>query len=169
MTEKTDTPAENTLHWPPDKLLQFARGMITMAELEGMSDEKMQGMADVGYTLLSQGRLRDARKIFEGLAVLNPYEAYYQLALGSIAQRNHEFDQALSHYTRAIQMNQLLPEPFANRAEVRLAMDDVEGAIQDLVQTVKLSKNSPNDSAALRAKATLKAIHDRVQALSKSA
>lgn len=155
------------LNWHPDSLLRFARGEITLAALDGMTQLQLNQMAEVGYNLLSQGKLEDARKIYAGLAVLNPYDPYYHLALGAISQRSNALEEAEKHYSRAIQINSGIGAAYANRAEVLIMLGKLNDAIGDLVQSVALSANTPNDPSSLRARATLNTIQQQITELQK--
>jgi tetratricopeptide (TPR) repeat protein len=116
---------------------------------------------------LSQGKLEDAKKIYAGLAVLNPYDPYYHLALGAIAQRGNQLEDAARHYSRAIEINPTIGAAYANRAEVLIVLGKLNDAIGDLVQSVALSVKNPNDASALRARATLAAIQKQISEIQK--
>ena len=76
------------------KVSQFLSGHLTLAELEGIPKSDQYEMATVGYTLLTEGRIEGAERVFLGLHALDPYDAYFLTALGSIAQRTGRFEEA---------------------------------------------------------------------------
>src|SRR5207237_4831936 len=76
--------AENAVAWDPRKVRMFLTGVITLGELEGISKEEQYEIAEIGHQHLQQAHHEQAKQIFEGLAVLDPHDAYFQLALGSV-------------------------------------------------------------------------------------
>jgi tetratricopeptide (TPR) repeat protein len=156
------------LNWRPQDLAGFAQGRLTLAQLQGVTQHQLNDMAEVGYSLLSQGKLDDARTMFLGLATLNPYDAYYPLALGSIEQRANNLKAAEDHYTRAIGINASIAVAYVNRGEIRIMLGRLGDAIGDFIRAVALSADQPNDPAALRARATLTVLQEQLAAAKKA-
>jgi len=98
----------------------FLEGDLTLAQLEGFSAEDLYQVADMGYDLLSEGRLEDAKKIFEGLYCYNPFDAYFHTALGSIYHRMDELDSAYEHYLSAVELYDEDVQTWTNLGEVAL-------------------------------------------------
>ncbi|NNE08620.1 MAG: tetratricopeptide repeat protein [Gemmatimonadetes bacterium] len=100
----------------------FLTGDLTLAQLEGLTAEDLYAMADVGYDLLEEGRVDDARKVFEGLNVYNPFGPYFHSVLGSIYQKLGMPDESLRHYESAVE---LFPEDihsWTNAGELMLEL-----------------------------------------------
>lgn len=150
------------LNWEPERLANFIGGNLTIAQLENISKEKLYDMASVAYRLMTQGRLEDAEKIFAGLSVMDPYDAYFQLVLGSIAQRKGIPEVAEKHYTRSLEIDQNNPATYANRGEVRLLLKKFPEAISDFSEAVSRDKEGA-DPASMRARVMLVAISNKVQ------
>lgn len=131
-----DTKGE--VPWPQERLKKFARGDLTLAELEGVDGDSQKKLAELGYRLLESGKLDDARRIFEGLVALNPKEPYFLLAVGAAAQREERFEDAERWYSKALERDDHNPIAWANRGEVRVMLANIEGATDDLIQAVKL-------------------------------
>lgn len=145
----------------------FLLGDLTLAQLEGLTAEDLYGMADVGYDLLEEGRLEDARKIFEGLNVYNPFDPYFHSVLASIYQKQDMPDEALRHYESAVE---LFPEDihsWTNAGELMLELsakyaDENEDVSQKLFhealcaleRAVELDPAGEN-AASLRARALI--------------
>lgn len=100
----------------------FLAGDLTLAQLEGLSAEELYQVADLGYDLAAEGKLEDARKIFEGLYCYNPYDAYFHAALGSIYQKQSQLQSALDHYETAVELWDEDIHSWTNAAEVALQL-----------------------------------------------
>ncbi|MBI4818604.1 MAG: tetratricopeptide repeat protein [Deltaproteobacteria bacterium] len=150
--------------YDPDQLRAFAEGRITLGELEGVSKSSQYQMAKVGYEFLNEGKLDQARSVFEGLVALDPYDAYFHSVLGSIAHRRNALEDAERHYSRALEINPFFAATSANRGEIRLAFGRLEDAISDLLQALK---NDPElkDPATQRARALLNTIRGQAEAV----
>lgn len=136
--------------WDSEALQRFVKGEITLAELQGVDAESQEKVAQLGYRLLGAGKLEDARLLFEGLVALNGKEPYFLLAAGAVAQRQERYDDADHWYSRALERNGSLAVAFANRGEVRVMRGDLEGAVPDLIEAVKLdpAAKEPNTARA---------------------
>lgn len=116
----------------------FIEGDLTLAQLEGLTAEDLYGIADMGYDLLSEGKLDDAQTIFEGLYVYNPFDAYFHAALGSVYHRKGMLEEALNHYESAVQLYPEDIHSWTNAAEAmiersaQLAKDGQGEQAQDL-------------------------------------
>lgn len=100
----------------------FLLGDLTLAQLEGLSAEDLYQVADLGYDLMMEGRLEDARKLFEGLYCYNPFDSYFHVALGSIYQRLEMLEESFNHYESAIQLYDQDIVAWANLGEVALEL-----------------------------------------------
>ncbi len=134
--------------WQSEALEKFVRGDITLAELEGVDGESQSKIAHLGHRMLTSGKLDDAKLLFEGLVALNPYEPYFLLAAGSVAQQQDRFDDAERWYTRALERDPEHVVARANRGEVRAMRGDVAGATEDLVAAVKLDPKAQEPTTA---------------------
>jgi tetratricopeptide (TPR) repeat protein len=146
----------------PGLLMQFVMGKVTLGELEGIDKQAQHRLARVGFDLLSEGKLDQATTIFEGLLTLDPYDAYFAMALGAIAQRQNALEKADHHYSRAISLNPALAPALANRGEVRLSMGRFEEAVADLSASLKEDPKA-KDPSTQRARAILATIGRRLE------
>ena len=108
-------------------------GQITLGDLQGMGKQTQYELAKVGHTQLTRGDLNAAQKIFLGLLALDPYDAYFHTALGSIAQQRSDLKTALKHYDRALEINPYAAVTLAHRGEVHLRLGNLAKAADDLV------------------------------------
>src|SRR5262245_55134052 len=73
-----------------------------------------------GHNFYQQGRLQEALKIFEGLAVIDTHNPYIHGILGSIYQKQKKYDLALIRYDLALALYQDDIQVLANRGEIYL-------------------------------------------------
>ena len=144
-----------TIAWHPARLQQFIRGQITLGELQGVSKKEPHRIAELGHRFLSEGKLDNATKIFEGLIALDPHDDYAFTALGAIAQQRGELEVAEELYARAIALNPTSSIAHARRGEVLAALGRSKEAGQDLLRAIELDGEL---RAAQRAKAALAAL-----------
>ena len=81
--------------------------------------------------------MAEAEALFRGLVALDAYEPYFMTALGSIAQRRDDVEQAEAWYSRAIDCDGPTPVARAHRGEIRLLNDDLENAVEDLALAIQ--------------------------------
>src|SRR5688500_18668115 len=123
--------------WDPKRLMKFVAGVITLGELEGIGKDQQYEMAKLGHRFIRQGKLKEAKTVFEGLVALDPHDAYFHLALGSIAQRDDELEEADERYTRALEINPYSPHALANRCEVRMMQGRMLDGAKDLIRALE--------------------------------
>ncbi|MBI2373528.1 MAG: hypothetical protein HYV07_05960 [Deltaproteobacteria bacterium] len=162
--ERANKAGAKIVAYDPDQLRAFAEGRITLGELEGVSKGSQYQMAKVGYEFLNEGKLDQARSVFEGLAALDPYDAYFHSVLGAIAQRRNALVDAERHYSRALEINPFFAPTYANRGEVRLAFGNLDAAIKDLLEALRLDSEL-KDPATQRARALLNTIRSQAEAV----
>lgn len=148
----------------------FLLGDLTLAQLEGISAEEMYAVAGMGHDLLDEGKIEDARKIFEGLNVYNPMDSYFHAVLGSIYEREDRFEDAARHYRSAVQ---LYPEDvnswtglgetmlrwcgaLHSAGEIEKSAETFEGAVEALSKAIQTAP-ADDEGAALRARALVSA------------
>ena len=143
--------------WSPNDIDAFLAGQITLGELEGISKKAQYEMADTGYVFLSEGKLDSAEDIFQGLHALDPYDAYFLLALGSIAQQKGNLEDAETYYSRSLEINPFSIPARAHRGEVRALSGRLLEAAEDF-ERVAQEDPAAQDPAAQRALAVARAI-----------
>lgn len=151
---KKTAPRSKSKSKDPRRMKQFLEGQITLGELEGISKQAQNEIAKLGHRNLLQGKLKDARKVFAGLVALDPRDSYFRLAMGSVAQRQRQNEEAERHYSDALVLDPKSVHAYANRGEVRLLLGKtVEGA-KDLFEAVKLDPQG-KEEVTRRAQASL--------------
>src|SRR5688572_26035360 len=82
-----------------------ANGKRTFGEILGINAGQAYNLAQLGYRLLQEGQLDDARVMFQGLVTLNPKDPYMHLALGSVHHRAGRVEDAIKEYSKAIDLD----------------------------------------------------------------
>ena len=149
--------------YDPNRLEAFLAGGITLGDLEGITKDQQYQLAKTGYDFLNEGVLDKAKTVFEGLLALDPYDAYFHTALGSIAQQSGDFEEADERYSRALEINPFSPVAFAHRGEIRLSKGMVMESIEDFVCAVREDPDG-KEPATVRARALLATIKAQLEA-----
>lgn len=131
---------------------KFLLGKMTWAQLEGMTMEQAYAIAEFGYTMYGQGRYKDARTIFEGLVIGNPYDPYFHAMLGAIYTKLDLHEEAAQEFSIAIELDPEDINSYVNRGELLLQHGEFEYAMEDLKAAIDLDKDGKNP-ASLRARA----------------
>ncbi len=141
---------------PARAVQRWAEGESTLRELKGYSAEELHCIAQLGYTLFLNGKIRDARIVFEGLVAVDPRNEYYYRALGVVYHREGDPERALRQFGHAITVSgQRSVAAYLNRAEVHIARRDLERALGDLDAALRLCTD-PRDPLTRKARALRK-------------
>ena len=152
---------ERTKQTDPSSLVQadqvdrFLRGEVTLRDLNGISGPEMLEMAVVGYEMYKQGKYNEARVIFEGLATLDPHEAYFATALGSVYLAEEKLEEAERCLDVALRLNPDDLGAHVNRGEVYLRRGKLMEAASDFKRVLELD---PQQKDPLTARARVLAL-----------
>ena len=139
--EEKQLTAEDLGGIEPQVMQDFMEGKITLGEMSGFDRGSQGKVAAIGMEYLTNGKLTEAELVFRGLMAMDPYEPFYFAALGSVHQRREEWPDAEAWYSRAIEAsaekNEHNPAARANRGEVRLMMERLEDAVEDLTTAIQ--------------------------------
>lgn len=130
-----------------NKLEQFQKGELRFTQIFNFDGSQIASLLLCGHNFYSQGRLEEAKSIYEGLNVLDPNIPYVNSILGAIYQRMKMDDVAILRYTRAIE---LFPQDLlslTNRAEIYLNQGEFLKAAEDLKKVIELDPKNKNASA----------------------
>ncbi len=145
-----------------DRVKKWAKGELTLAQLDGISGPEMLEMAVTGFAMYEQGRFREAKVIFDGLAALDPTESYYRTALGAVYLAQDKLDEAGEEFDAAIKLNAKDIAALVNRGEVRLRRGLLLEAAADFKAAVDLDPEN-KDPLSLRARALAAAALETLQ------
>jgi tetratricopeptide (TPR) repeat protein len=130
-----------------------------MIDSMGINSEQIAALLITGHCCYTQGRLEDARKIFEGLVVLDGSNHYVHGILGSVYQRQNQFDLALLHYSNAITLFPNDVNALTNRGEIFVKLGRFQEAAEDFTKAIQLDPDR-KDSAANRARLLVSIVQD---------
>jgi type III secretion system low calcium response chaperone LcrH/SycD len=114
------------------RLQRWADGKATLKEVRGYRDEELYSIARMGYFFYYQGKLEEARTIFQGLYAINPIDPYFAKALGVIELASGNPLGAQNAYDVALKISPQDPAAYVGRAEVKLAQGQKLQAVDDL-------------------------------------
>ncbi len=114
------------------QLQRWADGKVTLREVRGYSDEELYSIARTAYFFYHQGRLEEARTLFQGLYALNPLDAYFARALGVVELAVGNPRGAMAAYDVAIKLAPDDPSGYVGRAEVCFSLGQKSSALEDL-------------------------------------
>lgn len=120
------------------RLQKWADGKATLKDVRGYTDEELYSIARMGYFFFYQGKVDQARTVFQGLYAVNPTDAYFAKALGVVEMAANNPAGALAAYDVALKIAPQDPAAYAGRAEVRLAQGQKAPAIDDLRRAQQL-------------------------------
>jgi tetratricopeptide (TPR) repeat protein len=132
-----------------------------IADALGLNSKHIAALLLTGHRFYQQERLEEARKIFEGLSVLDNRNPYVQGILGSIYQKQKQYDLALTRYNNSIA---LFPEDIntlTNRGEVHVVLGKFQEAALDFKKAIQLDPQK-KDPAANRARLLVSLVQNAV-------
>ncbi len=128
----------------PDKVEDFIMGEATLGQLYGITIEEAYSVAELGYTLFEQGRMKEAQTVFQGLVISNPYDAYFHSILGAIYQKKGFVEGAVEEYTIALGLDPANIEAAVNRGELLMSKGFFEQAANDFKHALQLDPDGTN-------------------------
>ncbi len=141
---------------------QLILGTTTVAEYVGLSKEQMYAIANQGYSLIQQGCLQEAKKIYKGLVAADPYDSVFHCQLGGIYFQLKDIDNAFREYDAAIRFNLSNVDALAGRGEIYLMKGKFEDGIADLRKALENDPNAEKQST-IRARALLFSLMQNTQ------
>jgi tetratricopeptide (TPR) repeat protein len=130
----------------PDRVEAFIMGEATLGQLYGITIEEAYSVAELGYTLFEQGRVKEAQTVFQGLIISNPYDGYFHSVLGSIYQKQGLTDGAIEEYSISIGLDPANVEAYVNRGELLMSKGNFEQAAGDFKKAIEMDPDGSNPS-----------------------
>lgn len=122
----------------------FLNNKVSLAELRGMSRQKLFRLAEAGHIKFKYGRVDEAERIFEALLILDHRNAYFHAVMGAIHQKKGRVVQSIVEYSKALQINVKDVASFVNRGEIFLRNRDYRRAAEDLRSAILLDTSGRN-------------------------
>ena len=101
-----------------------------------------------GHNLFAQGRLKEARSLFEGLALFQPDNAYAHGILGAIHQKLQSHKASWIHYTIALRHAPNDIHLLTNRGELLLSKGALRKAADDFGKALSLDPDRKHPMSA---------------------
>ncbi|MFZ5441650.1 MAG: tetratricopeptide repeat protein [Myxococcota bacterium] len=137
------------------RLQKWADGKATLKEVRGYTDEELYSIARTGYFFFYQGKVNEARTVFQGLYAINPTDPYFAKALGVVEMAAGNPAGAVAAYDVALRISPNDAGAYLGRAEVKLLQGQKAQAIEDLRRALQFavagSQESDKSSALLEA------------------
>jgi len=130
-----------------EKIEQFKRGELKLGQVLNIDAKQVAALMMTGHTLYSEGRLDEAQKVFEGLAVLDGRNPYVHGILGAIYQKQEKYDVAIARYTLALSIFPQDINSLTNRGEIYLKLGKFREAAADFKRSIDLDPNKKHPAA----------------------
>lgn len=139
----------------------FMNGLITLQELEGISDEEMETIYALGYNFFTYGKYDAAKDIFTGLTAYAPYTAHYWRALGAVNQQLKEYGEAIASYDMAIANDERDVVSYVYRGESYILSGNIDAGLKDLDMVIQMGGDYPEFAAWVQRSTLLLSLHKR--------
>ena len=130
-----------------EKVDKFNKGEIKLAQLFDVDANQVAALLLTGHNLFQQGKLDEAKRIFEGLAVLDGKNPYVHGILGAIYQKQEKYDVAIARYTLALSIFPKDPNSLTNRGEIYLKLGKFKEAAADFKKSIDLDPEKKNPAS----------------------
>ena len=138
------------------RLQKWADGKATLKDVRGYTDEELYSIARTGYYFYYQGKVNEARTVFQGLYAINPMDPYFAKALGVVEMAAGNPSGAVAAYDVALKIAPQDAAAYLGRAEVKLLQGQKAQALDDLKRAQQYSK--PESPENLKVSAMLQAL-----------
>jgi|SRR3990172_3394907 len=130
-----------------NKIAKFHKGELKFVQVFGLDADQIASVLVSGHNFFCEGRLEEAKNIFEGLAVLDPKNPYVHSMLGAVYQRMQQYEPAIFCYTTALEIFPSDISALTNRGEIYLNLGRFEEAANDLKKAIELDPEKKHPSA----------------------
>lgn len=138
------------------RLQKWADGKATLKDVRGYTDEELYSIARTGYYFYYQGKVNEARTVFQGLYAINPMDPYFAKALGVVEMAAGNPTGAVAAYDVALKIAPQDAAAYLGRAEVKLLQGQKAQALDDLRRAQQYSK--PESPENMKVSAMLQAL-----------
>ena len=164
---KLSGKGENSTRVFAERLEKVATGQATLAQAVGLTRDQLYSIAGKGYQLLNQGKLDDARMIYEGLVAADPFDSVFHCHLAAVLWRSGNEARAFEEYDAAVRFNIANVDALAGRGELFLLRGEAEKGVEDLSRALEIDPKCSRPSTQ-RARALLFSIREATKATSRS-
>jgi type III secretion system low calcium response chaperone LcrH/SycD len=140
-------------------LQRWADGKATLKDVRGYSDDELYAIARTAYFFFHQGRIDQARVLFQGLYAVDPLDPYFAKGLGVVEHAAGNPQGALAAFDVAIKISPDDPSTYVGRAEIRISLNQKNQAVEDLRKALQLG--TADDAINAKASSMLAALTRR--------
>jgi tetratricopeptide (TPR) repeat protein len=112
------------------------------------SKEELAFVMEAGMLYRDLRRFQEARDIFNGVRILAPMSEVPEVALGTVAFQDGDFERAGMHYRRALKLNPRSAWAYAHLGELALFEMDIEQARTHLNTAIDLDPRGDHGKLA---------------------
>jgi len=125
MTEQNEKLTADDLK---ELLENFLAQGATLSDIPNLSEETMEAIYSIAYTLYNQGKYEDAEKVFRSLSFYDHMNKRYFMGLGACRQMLKRYDEAIETYSYATMLDIDDPRPPLFAGDCHLALGNLEAA-----------------------------------------
>ncbi len=114
------------------RLQAWADGRATLKEVRGYTEEELYSLCRMGYFFYYQGKIDEARTVFQGLFAVDPLNGYVARALAVVEMAAGNDRGAAAAYDVALRLNPEDAMALVGRAEIRIFQKNKVQAAEDL-------------------------------------
>jgi type III secretion system low calcium response chaperone LcrH/SycD len=122
-------------------LLEAIMGGGTIKDIQGVSDDMLEGVYAYAYQFYNDGRLDEAETFFRFLCLYDFYNGEYVLGLGAVHQLKKEFQKAIDMYALAFALTKDDYRPMFQAGQCNLALQKLPVAIECFNNVVNHSQD----------------------------
>ena len=137
---------------------RWAEGKATLKDVRGYTDEELYAVARTAYAFFHQGKVAEARTLFQGLFAINPRDPYFAKALAVVEYSAGNADGAVAAYEVALKLDPNDLAAYIGRAELLLASGQKQRAAEDLKRALACKGDERQKT---KAKALLDALRNK--------
>ncbi|MCL2625526.1 MAG: CesD/SycD/LcrH family type III secretion system chaperone [Cystobacterineae bacterium] len=147
--------------FPKEVLQRWVERKASLKEVRGYTDAELHSIARLAHQFFMQGKIEEARTLFQGLYAICPTDIYFAKALGVVELAAGNAKDALAAFDIAVRLAPQDASVFVGRAEVRLAMGQRKPAAEDLLLAMRLLPSK--DKLHKKAKALLSLLRNSAE------
>jgi tetratricopeptide (TPR) repeat protein len=121
-------------------LQRWADGKATLKEVRGYTDDQIYAVTKTAWFYYHQGKVAEARTLFQGLFAVDPGNGYVARALGVVEFASGNREGALAAWDVAVKLEPEDPAGYVGRAEVKLSSGQKGPAVEDLKRAQQLAR-----------------------------
>lgn len=126
----------------------LSRTDVPPAAALALQPSQVAAIVLTGHNLFTQGKLKEARSLFEGLALFQPGNAYAHSILGAIHQKQQNHRASWMHYTIALRYAPNDIHLLTNRGELLLSKGALSKAADDFGKALSLDPDRKHPMSA---------------------